>query len=255
MRYIKKLANESIAELDLEKAKGPVTSSSKATLRWKRFSKKDAVRKSLIERQLGLCCYTELNLTDFALEQNMGSHIEHEKPKSSFPQLTFDFENLLLCALNDQDLKSFPGPLQFGGHFKRSNYEPQKFVSPHQKNCRDFFIYSSDTGEISPNLAKSNSDQQKAQYSIDLLNLNAPFLKAERKQWLEEIESCLQPFIEDRDIDSIWRIAETELLPYKREFSPLNNRFNQLRKFHSAVRNVFGALGDRVIIESMPSLI
>ncbi|WP_367269689.1 retron system putative HNH endonuclease [uncultured Alteromonas sp.] len=101
------------------------------------------VSKILIEMQFGLCCYTELNLTDFANEQNMGSHIEHEKPKSSYPQLAFEFNNLLLCALNDQDLQHFSGTLQFGGHFKKSKYDAQLFISPHQYNCREFFVYSS----------------------------------------------------------------------------------------------------------------
>lgn len=179
----------------------------------------------------------------------MGSHIEHEKPKSSFPQQTFEYGNLLLSSLTSEDLKHFPGPQQFGGHFKGSKFDAGSFVSPHQVNCRDYFIYSSGNGEISPNLALPADEQQKARSTIDLLNLNAPFLKAERKQWLEEIEEYLEPLLEDVDLESIKQLAETELALTERYDPRLGHTCDQLRKFHSAVRAVFGQLGELVIQE------
>ena len=254
MRHIKKAVNESTVELDRQNIIGIPKSDPEATLRWKRFSEKRLISKYLLDRQFGLCCYTELNLTDFAHEQNSGYHIEHEKPKSLFPQLTFDFGNLLLCALNSQDLEHILAHLQFGGHFKKSKYDAQLFISPHQYNCREFFVYSSSTGEITPNLSRSTAEQQKAQYTIDLLNLNAPFLKAERLQWLQEIEDCLEPFIDSGDKASIELIAETELLPYEREHPQLMHSCSQLRKFHSAVRSIFGAVGEMVIRTHCPTL-
>lgn len=247
MRHIKKTNGESTVELDRQIDKGVPANKEEATRRWNRFSEKEKVERLLFEKQVGLCCYTELNLTDFAREQGMGYHIEHEKPKSTFPQLTFNFTNLLLCALNDQDLKQFKGTFQFGGHFKKSNYDAQLFISPHDEHCRKFFVYLSQTGEIGPNLSLSAEDQQKATYTIALLNLNAPFLRAERQLWLQELESCLQPLIERGDIDSIKRVAETELLPFKRKHPKLGTNCDQLRKFHSAVREMFGALGESVI--------
>lgn len=184
----------------------------------------------------------------------MGSHIEHEKPKSLLPVETFNYGNLLLCSLASEDLKHFPGLQQFGGHFKGSKFNARLFVSSHQANCRDYFIYSSGSGEISPNLALPAGEQQKAQYTIDLLNLNAPFLKAERKQWLEEIEECLEPLIDSSDLQSIELLAEIELTPAQRHDAKLGYTCDQLRKFHSAVRAVFGQLGEQVIQEHCPNI-
>lgn len=254
MRYINKQINASTVDLDREQQKGIPTTGQESTRRWKNFNKKRMLSGQLLEQQYGLCCYTELNLTDFFLEQGMGSHIEHEKPKSAFPRKTFQYSNLLLCALESEDLQHFPKQLQFGGHFKRSNFDSQLFISPHQANCRDYFVYSSDNGEINPNLSLSLDEQQKAQYTISLLNLNAPFLKAERQQWLQEIEKYLEPLIDNRDIQSIEIVAETELTPMNRYDQKTNRACSQLRKFHSAVRAVFGPLGEKVIQQHYPLL-
>ncbi|PMH46177.1 TIGR02646 family protein [Vibrio sp. 10N.286.49.B3] len=249
MRYIDKPDDATNVKLEQEIEGGNPATSEEATRRWKNFNGKTELSRQLLQQQYGLCCYTELNLTDFALELNMGIHIEHERPKSMFPEHTFDYGNLLLCSLASEDLKHFPGPLQFGGHFKGNNFDTVSFVSPHQANCRDYFIYSSGNGEISPNLALSADEQKKARDTIGLLNLNAPFLKAERQQWLEDIEEYLEPLLESADLESIKLLAETELTPFERCDARLGHTCNQLRKFHSAVRAVFGQLGEQVIQE------
>lgn len=254
MRHIDKPNNATNVKLEQEIENGNPATSEEATRRWKNFNGKTELSRQLLQQQYGLCCYTELNLTDFATEQNMGSHIEHENPKSLLPVETFNYGNLLLCALASEDLKHFPGLQQFGGHFKGSKFDAGLFVSPHQANCRDYFIYSSGSGEISPNLALPAGEQQKAQYTIDLLNLNAPFLKAERKQWLEEIEECLEPLIDSSDLQYIELLAETELTPVQRHDAKLGYTCDQLRKFHSAVRAVFCQLGEQVIQEHCPNI-
>ncbi len=247
MRHIDKSDNATNVKLEQEIENGNPATSDEASRRWKNFNGKTELSRQLLQQQFGLCCYTELNLTDFALEQNMGTHIEHEKPKSMFPAQTFNYGNLLLCSLASEDLKHFPGLQQFGGHFKGSKFDAGLFVSPHQANCRDYFIYSSGNGEISPNLALPEGEQQKAQYTIDLLNLNAPFLRAERQQWLEEIEECLEPLLESGDLESIKLIAGAELTLTNRYNPQLMRNCGQLRKFHSAVRAVFGLLGEQII--------
>lgn len=254
MRHMDKPNNATNVKLEQEIENGKPATSEEATRRWKNFNGKTELSRQLLQQQYGLCCYTELNLTDFALEQHKGTHIEHERPKSMFPDRTFDYDNLLLCSLASEDLKHFPGQQQFGGHFKGSNFVAGSFVSPHQANCRDYFIYSSGSGEISPNLELPEDEQQKAQYTIDLLNLNAPFLKAERKQWLEEIEECLEPLIDSSDLQSIELLAETELTPAQRHDTKLGYNCDQLRKFHSAVRAVFGQLGEKVIQKHCPDI-
>ena len=255
MRQIKKSPIASIVKLDQEiERKGAPETGDEATRRWDRFDGKDELSQRLFELQFGLCCYTELNLTDFALENQMGFHIEHEMPKSKYPLKTFDFSNLLLSALSSEDLQQFSGQLQFGGHFKGNDFDPEKFISPHLTNSRDYFVYSSSDGKVRPNLSLAESEQQKAQYTIDLLNLNAPFLKAERQLWLLEIEECLNPLVDSSDLEVIKLIAEIELVPFQRYDSHQIRKCNQLRKFHSAVRAVFGWQGEQVIQEHYSSL-
>ncbi len=254
MRYIHKPADAYTRELDQQQALGAPTTDDEATRRWGNFNGKRLLSCKLLQEQFGLCCYTELNLTDMAKEEQAGFHIEHEQPKSSYLVRTFDYHNLLLSALNDKDLQRFSGEHQFGGHFKKGKYDPALFISPQQPDCRDYFIYSSDNGEISPNLSRSTMDQQKAEYTIELLNLNAPFLKAERQQWLEEIEELINSLLDKDGLDSIKLIAQAELTPYRQHHPQLRYTCDQLRKFHSAVRAIFGQLGEQVIQEHYPNL-
>lgn len=255
MRYINKLSNTQNVQLDQEIVnKGVPDTEEQASSRWSKFKGKTELSRQLLAQQYGLCCYSELNLTDLAIESNIGTHIEHEKPKRLFPDRTFDYGNLLLCALASEDLNSFSKERRFGGHYKLGEYDEEKFVSPHDTNCRDYFIYSSGSGEISPNLALPLNQQEKAQETIKLLNLNAPFLKAERKQWLAEIEICLEPLLDASDLESIELLAEVELTLTERYDARLSDKCDQLRKFHSAVRAIFGQLGEKVIQKYCPNI-
>ncbi len=63
------------------------------------------VGEYLHAEQYHLCAYTELNLDEFKneLEQTntpvkLGYHIEHVKPKSKFPPLTFDYNNRVVLG-------------------------------------------------------------------------------------------------------------------------------------------------------------
>ncbi|NNN44002.1 MULTISPECIES: hypothetical protein [unclassified Vibrio] len=58
----------------------------------------------------------------------------------------------------------FSGPTSIWRPFKGSKFDAGLFASPHLANCRDYFMYSSGNGEISPNLAQPAGEQQKAQY-------------------------------------------------------------------------------------------
>ena len=98
------------------------------------------------------------------------------------------------------------------------------------------------------------NQQEKAQETIKLLNLNAPFLKAERKQWLAEIEICLEPLLDASDLESIELLAEVELTLTERYDARLSDKCDQLRKFHSAVRAIFGQLGEKVIQKYCPNI-
>ena len=252
MRPIHKPDHFSTFALDKAQAKGAPISADEATDRWDNFNGYKALTERLLIEQYGLCCYTELNLTELARHQNLGSHIEHEQPKSRYPERTFDYRNLLLCALASDDLGQFAAETRFGGHFKGGLYDPALFISPQDTECRQYFIYSSTTGEIGPNLARSEEDQGRAQYTIDLLNLNAPFLRAERRQWLQELEEELNRLLDEGAVEAIEYFAELELTLTQQEHPNMDFPVDQLRKFHSAARELFNGIGERVIQRCCP---
>jgi len=62
--------------------------------------KKSDVRKALEDMYEGLCCYCEgrVGVVEFG-------HIEHRKPKTEYPQETFDWDNLHLACTTCNTLK------------------------------------------------------------------------------------------------------------------------------------------------------
>jgi len=263
MRVIKKAnAGNNRNLVRTEETNGRPASSEHATRAWGNFhDRNQLLLEKLLTEQFGLCCYTELNLADLKETHGLGSHFEHEQPKNLYPQRTFDELNLLLCVLDSQDLQRYRYAQQFGGHYKDHrrntiNYDPNKFISPQSSNCADYFVYISIDGSIAPNVNLSDAELDKAIYTIDLLNLNAPFLKAERERWLQELNEILKPFIDGNDIASIGHIAECELTLTDRLHPDLihDTPFPQLKSFHSATRAIFGAVGERVIHAHCPHI-
>ena len=68
--------------------------------RWDRY-KHPEVRERLNKMYSGLCCYCESRIGDVATK-----NIEHRKPKSCFPELTFSWDNLHLACPNCNTAKS-----------------------------------------------------------------------------------------------------------------------------------------------------
>lgn len=256
MRAIKKTSQFSDRHLDQAALPQPPQDSDEATRRWSNLTK-DSLYKQLFVEQFGLCAYTELNILDFRNEQNSikGAHIEHIEPKSSFPQKTFDYFNLALSALDSDDLTKFKKDDRFGGHHKLSDYDSSRFISPLLPNVNNYFSYSSEDGEIFPNVGLDASDQGKAEYTIDLLNLNASYLKNLRKNWLQELQTEIDKLIDAGSVDGLKHMAECELCPYDRDYAPINQATKQLRKFHSASLQLFGYLGQQVLNNNCPQCI
>lgn len=247
MRFVRKSPTYSEWSLEQAALQRPQTAN-EARTKWKHFDR-SALFKYLFEEQYGLCAYTELNIQDFREEEGSykGAHIEHIKPKSQFPQQTFDYFNLMLSALDSDDLAKFDMQSRFGGHHKLDSYDGEQFLPPLLPNISDYFVYSSEDGEIFPSMSLSDADKSKAQYTIDLLNLNAAYLKNSRKNWLQELEAEIDRLIDEDAPEAIEFMAECELLPYRRDYPPINAETQQLRRFHTACLQVFGAVGKRVL--------
>ncbi len=197
---------------------------------WENFRASQDTRDECLLEQFGLCAYSETLLDVNAL----GMHLDHVRPKSKFPARTFDHHNLLLSAIDDIGFRKLIKRDVFGGHARGNRYSASGFIHPLRPDCRHFFHYTSD-GRIEPALTLSESNKRKAVYTIAILNLNAPLLINLRRRWLEILEQEINQLLDTPA--ALEHFAEAELC--------LTN--NQLRPFHSAVRERFGALGERVI--------
>jgi uncharacterized protein (TIGR02646 family) len=122
-----------------------------------------------------MCCYSEVRPD----ERGLGSHIEHVQPKSLYPHRTFDHQNLMMCAFEDQALGQTARLSRgdtFGGHAKGDDYDPARFISPLDADCARYFTYLSD-GQIVPATTLGAHDLARARYTIEVLNLNCGTLQ------------------------------------------------------------------------------
>ena len=224
MRYIEK-QQASVGCLHSEQ-QTPPTDSSVATARWDQFRAKDDLTEMLDTEQCGLCAYTELRPD----EAGLGTHIEHIKPKSTYPDLTFDYQNLVLCALASEDLGN-PDIRnnQFGGHAKGNEYDGNRFISPLDPESETSFLYQSD-GRVVPFPANEKSQRERADYTIDLLKLNAPYLVNLRKRRIGEIDEAIAANLGQPK--QLKALAEHELAP----------KGNKLNQFCTATRQRFGQI-------------
>lgn len=233
MRFIRK---RTFGGGHLEQAHAnPPQTGKQATSRWSSFGHRDTVSNCLQDEQYGLCAYTELRPD----QAGLGTHIEHVQPKSLYPQRTFDFSNLVLCALDESDLQTRAVNDRFGGHAKLGEYDPALFVSCLQNDCPRFFAYLSD-GRVVAAANLSVNETQQAQYTIDLLNLNAPYLLVQRKNWLDELDGLIDEHL-DND-NSLEDLAAIDLLPTSGKLSP----------FFSATRQRFARIADSLLRAQAP---
>lgn len=226
MRYISK-KESTYKPLHTANLSPPETSQD-ANLRWDKFSKfKKRLLKLLLREQFSLCCYTEIQ----AESHEFGYHIEHVMNKSEYPLRTFDYTNLAASILSSDGLKRLKSEglgSAFGGHAhgKIKPVNPHLFISPHLRGCERFFAYLSD-GRVVPSEELEREDEQRAAYTIDILNLNSQFLIQQRKSWSDEISLYIDQ-----------HLSETLFLD---EISQkyLNPNENKLMSFYSLTRQIF----------------
>ena len=143
---------------------------------WKDFTSESEIKKllkeALLEEQENSCCpycEIEINLND--------SQIEHIKPKDKFPELLIDYKNLIICCLESRRC----------GNSKANKWD-ELFINPVTENPEDYFKYDIKTGKIIP-IFKEKEKFEKAEYTINLLNLNDNRLCEIRKRYIFELLS------------------------------------------------------------------
>lgn len=228
----------------LNKAHGtPPLTHTQATSRWRSFGHKATVLQLLLAEQYHLCCYSELS----ADQENLGYHIEHVENKSQNPPRTFDYGNLAACALDSgNDLSAFAaqGHEVFGGHApgKQQTCDMTRFVSCHQPDCPRFFAYLSD-GRVIPALKLTAYDQDRAQYTIDTLNLNSPYLMTLRRKWWDELDKLFQEHVVKG-----WSLADLAVI----DLVPTDDKLSQ---FFSLTRQFFGNVAEQTLKQHAPRLV
>ncbi len=217
-----------------------------ATVRWKRFRRhKPDVLDALLTEQYHLCCYSELR----ADEEGLGYHIEHVENKGQNPPRTFDYANLAASALRSNELGTLTarGEEVFGGHARGKQgangpVDMLRFVSPHQPDCRRFFAFLSD-GRVVPADELDDPERDRAQYTIDTLNLNSPFLATRRRQWWDELDELFWEHIQKGW--SLPDLVAVELVPSPRKLS----------RFFSLTRQFFGPVAEQTLQQQAPALL
>lgn len=246
MRHIRKQGNGGY-HLNQSHANPPQTDQT-ATSRWSSFGHKPDVLDYLLYEQYQLCCYSEVR----ADVDGLGYHIEHVENKKQHPQRTFDYSNLAASALESDELSPFvaaqPVANQpqavFGGHApgKQRSVDMQRFIPPHQADCAHFFAYLSD-GRIVPASGLDAVGTDRARYTIDLLNLNSPYLVTKRRNWWGELDDLFTDHVAN-EMD-LGCLASIDLVPRNRALSP----------FFSLTRQFFGRIAEDILLQNAPDLI
>jgi uncharacterized protein (TIGR02646 family) len=229
MRYIKK-GSEAPYHLEQARLKNLVPLNPEKA--WKNFAYKEELCNYFLEpTQYYICAYCEISLNE------LGKHIEHIKPKSQYPEETFNHQNLVLSCIDDKQLNNLPRYNHSCGHYKLNNYDPLLFISPSEPNCQDYFWYRQN-GEVIPHPNLTQSQQERARYTIDLLNLNNLRLVRRRRILIEETIIEIDKLLDD--LEALHHFADCDL-------SLTNNR---LQAFHSVRLQYFGRIGEEIIEQS-----
>ena len=212
-------------------------SARKAKRSWEKFKKKGGkkatLEKCLIE-QYYLCGYSEISLNEYTESY----HLEHIKPKKYNPTLTFSHDNLIVSAIDDVSKRGIIKEHVFGGHAKGSWNNNDALIHPLIINCFDYLRYEESSGLVVPNEKLPRRERAKARLTIYKLNLNSPVLVPTRQNVLQSLDETIKKIIE-LDHTKLESYAKKVLLP---------NR-GVLESFHSAKKQLFGRVGQKVIAE------
>ena len=150
----------------------------------------DTKLKILIDEQNQLCGYTEIYINE------LNCHIDHYKKRSVFPELTFDWNNLIVATYDDN----------FGARYKdnKSGIQANDYnniFNPVVDNVENYFDYTT-WGEVTPKTAISEVDNQKAIKTIEVFNLNHNSLKNRRKNLISMI-SCYREMAKEEILTAL----------------------------------------------------
>ncbi len=127
----------------------------------------------LTDEQNGLCGYTEIYINE--LEE---CHIDHYKKRAHFPNLTFNWDNLIVATKDNN----------FGANFKDNKYNTSGIQISEYVN-----IYNPVINNIKfqyTNKGKIIVEEVKIKKTVDVFNLNHESLSRRREDLISLVEYC-----------------------------------------------------------------
>jgi len=126
----------------------------------------------ILTEQNSLCIYCEKSVEDYP----KNCHIDHFKKRDLFPNETLNYNNLIISCNEERRCAKYKDK-----HISREDYN--RFINPVIENPEDFLEYTF-YGELEPKSNLSESDIVKAEFTIEILNLNDRSLVEERKNFI-----------------------------------------------------------------------
>lgn len=160
---------------------------------WKNFDRsvKDDLFYSLLAEQGYTCGYCGRAI------HRRDCHIEHFRPKSVYPDLTYDYNNLIASCQGEHPEK--PRVPLHCGHKKSNWFDADLMVSPLDPDCDRYFRYLG-SGEIQA----ADVQPAAAQATIDRLRLDIDKLRAMRRSAIDAALAGL----DDLTTDEIAKLAQ-----------------------------------------------
>ncbi len=141
--------------------------------------------------QGNVCAYTELILTE-------NSHIDHFRKRDLFPNLTYDWNNLIVADSHED----------FGAKYKdngagrvTSVADNNKLIDPVTEDPEHFFRYMIN-GQIAAKLNLTDTEKERADFTISTFNLNHPGLIERRMVLIETVRNYLKNGLDEQTIKS-----------------------------------------------------
>lgn len=131
---------------------------------WKDLTAEDKneIWQQLEKMQLKRCAYCECKMILHPERQDV--HIEHFRPKSTYPQGTFEWKNLFGSCIHQDSCgrhKDHCGP-----------YDTNDLIKPDEEDPEAYFLFVSD-GTIVPRQGLSEKDKKRAEVTLQVFNLDA----------------------------------------------------------------------------------
>ena len=162
---------------------------------WREF------RDGLGERSGGMCWYCERLCASASPVVSRAATLDHFKPRSKFPQLTYEWSNWVFSCY------------ACNAEFKEDRWPQNGYVDPAaadiQNRPESYFDYDSKTNDVIPRHGLSDGEHKRAQDTIDDLSLNRLEVKINRANLIQD----LFEFFED-DLVALSEFIETQPIEF-----------------------------------------